>query len=83
MDVKHFLIWVTVDSVDYLHIMSGEYRNGELQGRAKVVYSDGDSLDGYFQAGVLHGFARFFDAKGRLKFAGQHRDGVAVGGGAK
>ena len=47
------------------------------------MYSDGESLDGYFKAGVLHGFARFFDAKGRLKFAGQHRDGVAVDRGAK
>ena len=34
---------------------------------------------GYFTGGVLHGFARYFDAAGRLTFLGQHRAGRPVG----
>ena len=33
---------------------------------------------GQFTKGVLHGFARHFDEKGRLVFLGRHRNGVAT-----
>ena len=32
-----------------------------LEGRAKVAFSDGEKLDGFFKEGVLHGFARCDD----------------------
>ena len=32
-------------------------------------------MEGFFKEGVLHGFARFFDEKGRLTFLGNHRNG--------
>ena len=57
----------------------GDYRDGQLHGRAKIVYSAGQSIDGYFREGVLHGFARYFDEVGRLRLLGNHRDGLAVG----
>ena len=59
--------------------IKGEYRAGRLSGRARVVFSPGNSLDGFFSSGLLHGFARHFDEKGRLVFAGNHSSGVAVG----
>ena len=59
--------------------IKGEYRAGKLSGRARVVFSAGDSLDGFFSSGLLHGFGRYFDEKGRLRFAGNHSSGVAVG----
>ena len=30
-----------------------------LEGRAKVAFTDGEKLDGFFKEGVLHGFARW------------------------
>ena len=59
--------------------IKGDYKDGQLHGRAKIVYSEGHSIDGYFKEGVLHGFARFFDEVGRLSFLGNHRNGRAEG----
>jgi len=44
-----------------------------------VTFEDGQWLEGYFVRGVLHGFVRRFDGKGRLKFIGNHRNGVPFG----
>ena len=57
----------------------GEYVAGFLQGRARLVFQHGNSIDGYFVRGVLHGFARYFDPRGRLVFIGQHRNGLCEG----
>ena len=59
--------------------IKGGYLAGRLSGRARVVFSEGNSLDGFFKSGLLHGFARYFDEKGRLTFAGNHNSGVPVG----
>lgn len=59
--------------------VEGDYRGDRLEGRAKVAFTDGEKLDGFFKEGVLHGFARFFDRKGRLRLLGHHRNGVMVG----
>ena len=63
----------TVESI------KGEYRDGKMNGKAQVVFSEGNSIVGYFKDGFLHGFGRHFDEKGRLTFAGNHQNGVAVG----
>ena len=59
--------------------ISGEYCMGKLNGKVKVKFRDKTLLVGYFKAGVLHGFARYFDSAGRLKFLGDHSNGVARG----
>ena len=59
--------------------IKGEYSEGRLAGRARIVYRGGQSVDGFFKDGLLHGFARYFDEVGRLTFAGNHRSGVAQG----
>ena len=59
--------------------ISGEYRLGKLHGAVRVKFRDGTLLVGYFKSGVLHGFARYFDGAGRLKFLGDHSNGVARG----
>ena len=59
--------------------IKGEYRDGKMNGKAQVVFSEGQSIIGYFKDGFLHGFGRHFDEKGRLTFAGNHQNGVAVG----
>ena len=35
-----------------------------LEGRAKVAFTDGEKLDGFFKEGVLHGFARWGEEDG-------------------
>ena len=50
-----------------------------MNGKAKIVFDEGNSFDGYFKDGVLHGFGRYFDEKGRLTFAGHHKSGSASG----
>ena len=59
--------------------ISGEYLQGKLNGKVKVKFRDKTLLVGYFKAGVLHGFGRYFDEAGRLTFAGDHSNGVARG----
>jgi histone-lysine N-methyltransferase SETD7 len=36
-------------------------------------------MEGYFKQGVLHGFGRYFDEKGRLKEIANHRNGLKFG----
>ena len=57
----------------------GNYSNGKLSGEGKVTFPDKSFLIGYFKLGVLHGFVRHFDSKGRLRFLGSHRHGHSVG----
>ena len=59
--------------------ISGEYRLGKLHGAVRVKFRDKTLLVGYFKSGLLHGFARYFDGAGRLKFLGDHSNGVARG----
>ena len=69
----------TFSSEGDIEAIKGEYRDGELHGRAKIYFIDETWMDGYFKDGVLHGFARYFDEKGRLTFVGNHQNGLAVG----
>ena len=57
----------------------GKYSNGKLSGEGKVTFRDKSFLIGYFKLGILHGFVRHFDSKGRLRFMGSHRHGRSVG----
>ena len=57
----------------------GKYFNGKLSGEGKVTFRDKSFLIGYFKLGILHGFVRHFDSKGRLRFLGSHRHGHSVG----
>ena len=36
-------------------------------------------LEGYFKNSILHGFARHFDAKGRLTFVAHYKNGIKHG----
>ena len=45
--------------------IAGEYRGGKLEG--------------YFKAGILHGFARHFEKRGQLTFLGNHKNGKPDG----
>ena len=56
-----------------LRVIIGTYIKDKLCGKAKVVYDDDTWLEGYFKEGVLHGFVRRFDGKGRLTFVGIYR----------
>ena len=59
--------------------VEGHYENGFLSGRAKIDFDGGISIDGYFVKGILHGFARYFDERGRLIFIGNHVNGQPTG----
>ena len=59
--------------------IQGEYSEGKIQGRARIEFLPGNTIDGYFVRGVLHGFARYFDRRGRLVFMGNHKNGKPHG----
>ena len=44
-----------------------------------VKFQDDTWLEGFFKDGILHGFCRYFDPKGRLTFVGMHRNGKPFG----
>ena len=58
--------------------IDGDFKSGKLHGRGKITFSNYTYLKGFFKNGILHGFARYFDKKGRLTFLGNHRHGVPV-----
>ena len=47
--------------------------------QAVVKFEDDTWLEGFFKDGILHGFCRYFDSKGRLTFVGMHRNGKPFG----
>jgi histone-lysine N-methyltransferase SETD7 len=57
----------------------GEFKEGNLNGRGRILFKQGNSIDGFFVKGVLHGFARYFDERGRLTFIGNHKNGQPDG----
>ena len=59
--------------------VQGSTEGGKLEGKAKVKFWDKTMIIGYFKAGILHGFARHFDKKGRLTFLGNHKNGKPDG----
>ena len=59
--------------------IQGEYSEGQIEGRARIEFLPGNTIDGYFVRGVLHGFARYFDSRGRLVFMGNHKNGKPHG----
>ena len=50
-----------------------------MHGRGRVTFNDGNWLEGFFVRGILHGFVRRFDEKGRLTFLGNYRNGRPYG----
>lgn len=59
--------------------ITGNFVDGKLSGRTTVEFQDGAFMKGEFREGILHGFARFFSAKGNLKQVGQYVNGDPVG----
>ena len=51
----------------------GEYKDDCLEGLARILWKDGTWSEGFFKGGVLHGFARRFDADKQLTFIGMYR----------
>ena len=58
-------------------LQSAETFNPLLQ--VVVKFQDDTWLEGFFKDGILHGFCRYFDSKGRLTFVGMHRNGKPFG----
>ena len=44
--------------------ITGEYKYGKIDGKAKVTFKDKSTIVGYFKTGILHGFTRYFDKRG-------------------
>ena len=56
---------------------SPNLRTSQFPQRELLYVEDNDDnwMEGYFKEGVLHGFARYFDVKGRLTFVAMHKNG--------
>ena len=72
--LRHGLCVVSLSEGNVAEIR-GNYKEGKLDGKAKITFKDRSTVDGYFKTGILHGFARYFDKKGRLTFIGNHKNG--------
>ena len=72
--LRHGVCVVTLQEGDVAEIR-GTYSEGKLAGKAKVTFRDKRTIDGFFKVGILHGFGRYFDRKGRLTFVGNHKNG--------
>ena len=59
--------------------IKGEHKDEKLNGKAKIIFKQKHSFYGYFKNCILHGFARYFDKKGRLAFVGNHKNGLPDG----
>jgi len=57
----------------------GTYKDDCLEGLARILWKDGTWSEGFFKGGVLHGFARRFDADKHLTFIGMYRNGRPFG----
>jgi hypothetical protein len=66
-------------SVNGISSIMGDYVDDRLEGKAKLIFHDYSWMEGYFKQGVLHGFGRYFDEKGRLKEIANHRNGLKFG----
>lgn len=62
-----------------LRIIQGPYVNDKMNGRTRVTYNNGTFCEVYMKDGVMHGFYRSFDEKGRLKFIGNYKNGSPTG----
>jgi len=62
-----------------VYFIQGEYKDGVLNGKARVYFTNDTWLEGFFKDGVLHGFCRHFDGKNSLSFVGMYRNGKAFG----
>ena len=72
--LRHGLCVVSLSEGNVAEIR-GNYKDGKLDGKAKITLKDRSTVDGFFKSGILHGFARYFDRKGRLSFVGNHKNG--------
>merc|ERR1712038_994202 len=66
-------------SVNGISSIMGDYVDDKIEGKAKIIFQDYSWMEGYFKQGVLHGFGRYFDEKGRLKEIANHRNGLKYG----
>jgi len=72
----HFEIKTNKNELQYIE---GEYKNDQMNGKIKIRFKDNTWLEGYFRAGILHGFCRYFSDKNRLTFLGFHANGKPTG----
>ena len=62
-----------------IKLLSGEYKAGKLVGKGKIVYENGDSIEGHFRDGCLHGLARQLDDNRKLLWVGRYLHGIPDG----
>ena len=60
-------------------LLSGEYKAGKLLGVGTVVFDNGESVEGHFRDGCLHGLARKLGVKKDLIWVGRYLHGVPDG----
>ena len=54
----------------------GNWKNGSLDGNAKVTLKSKEVIVASFRNGLLHGLRRDFDANGTLRYLGYWQDGI-------
>ena len=59
--------------------LTGEYKSGKLSGICTIVFTNGESIEGHFRDGCLHGLARGLGIKKNLMWVGRFLHGIPEG----
>ena len=62
-----------------IKLLSGEYKSGKLVGKGKIVYENGESIEGHFRDGCLHGLVRKLGVNRNLLWVGRYLHGIPYG----
>ena len=62
---------------DHLFVREDNISDDQID--SENINTDKRMVEGFLEAGILYGFVRYFDKKGRLSFVGKHENGQPCG----
>ena len=70
-----------IEDLENLNVSDGDdtFVREDNINASENINTDKRVVEGFLEAGILHGFVRYFDKKGRLSFVGKHENGQPCG----
>ena len=70
-----------IEDLENLNVSDGDdtFAREDNINASENINTDKRVVEGFLEAGILHGFVRYFDKKGRLSFVGKHENGQPCG----
>ena len=71
----------TIEGLDDFHASDGDdiFVRDDNINDSESINTHKRVVEGFLEAGIVHGFVRYFDNKGRLTFVGKHENGQPSG----